>query len=198
MPRILAESHPRISAHCISVRGCVYSNSAAKFWDALAGEIEAVYPVASMALTCLSGEILSRDLLFPAVQLEAFANNAETCAGDELAAALADCALLGPPSGVNIEIRSGGRLAHVQELPRDCVDADIFPYLLCWLLAWSDIDPGEWNAPRVRGCFTARARPSMRTWHFRLCLTSTHLSEGLFRRCLQLEVRDGCPEVVAV
>jgi hypothetical protein len=69
----------------------------------------------------------------------------------------------------------------------DCVDADIFLYLLAWLLEWCELPLSSWNDPKINGSFSA-TDPARRLKYL-LDFTITHapLSEGLFSWRLDLK-----------
>ncbi len=169
------------------VRGVPYANSAARFWQALLQEVRADYPRCdALTLTALMDGPLQPDLLFPTLALEReMQRTAAAGCRDSLAAVIAECELLGLPGGVQLELRDAAEKICLRELPRDCVDAEIFAYLLAWLLDWAEIPDAQWNSEHVTGAISAAAEGTAMA--LRLDLSNTHLSEGLYRRCLLVE-----------
>lgn len=169
------------------VRGVPYANSAARFWLALLQETRADYPGCdAMALTALMDGPLQPDMLFPTLALEReMQRTAASGRRDSLAAVIAECELMGLPGAVQLELRAGAEQVCARELPRDCVDAEIFAYLLAWLLEWAEIPERQWNAEQVSGAIAAAAGSTIMPLH--LNLANTHLSEGLYRRRVLVE-----------
>ncbi len=189
MLRTLADDQNtgRAPVQTLCVRGVPYANSAARFWLALLREVRADYPRCdAMALTALMDGPLQPELLFPTLALEREIQRAAAAGRhDTLAAIIAECELLGLPGGVQLELRAGAEEITRRELPRDCVDAEIFAYLLAWLLDWAEIPDAQWNAEHVSGAISAAAGETAMA--LRLDLSNTHLSEGLYRRRVLVE-----------
>ena len=99
---------------------------------------------------------------------------------------IAELRLLGPPASVHIRVFAGDQAVGPAYALPQYVDADIFPYLLVWLLEWAEIDRHRWGQEWIEGSLTAedRARGVQHEWSF--SLRNEHLSEGLFRRTLSL------------
>ncbi len=191
MSRMLADDkHPGGPAlRPLYVRGVPYANSAARFWLALLQETRSDYPRCdAMALTALMDGPLQPDMLFPTLALEREIQcTAAAGRRESLAAVMAECELLGLPGAVKLELRAGAEQVCVRELPRDCVDAEIFAYLLAWLLEWAEIPERQWNAEQVSGAIAARDAADGTALRLRLNFENTHLSEGLYRRRVLVE-----------
>ena len=170
------------------IRGVPYTNAAAKFWLALMRETRSDYPGSdAMALTASMDGLLQSDMLFPTLALEREIQRAEkTGRRESLAALIAECELFGLPGSVQLDVCSGTEIVSTRTLPCDCVDAEIFAYLLVWLLEWAEIPEREWNADQVSGSIPAgdAGRGVFMPW--RVNLENTHLSEGLYRRRVSL------------
>jgi hypothetical protein len=145
-----------------------------------------------MALTAAMDGLLQSDMLFPTLALEReIQRTAKTGRRESLAALIAECELFGLPGAVQLEVCSGTETVCVRTLPCDCVDAEIFAYLLVWLLEWAEIPEQEWNADQVSGYIPAgdAGRGVFMPWHVKL--ENAHLSEGLYRRRVLLEWERG-------
>lgn len=184
-----ARAAERRGASVLSVQGSAFSNSAAKFWSSLIDEVCSDHPDCdTIILDTLTDTVLSRDLLFPqaALQHELDRHVPFENIRQALRAALADFELIGPPDSVRVRLLSGGVERKKCDLPLDCVDADIFPCLLVWLLEWSEISELIWNHDSVEGSFDASDSDRALQYHLRIALSNEHVSEGLFRRTLTM------------
>ena len=70
--------------------------------------------------------------------------------------AISELELWGPPSSVGVRIRSDDREEYAGVLPIDSIDAESWPYLLVWLLAWAVVPPSLWDLEFVHGEFAAK------------------------------------------
>ena len=170
------------------VGGVRYANSAAKFWPALIDEVQERFPLCThIELDTSTEGPLCRDQLFPLLELE---NDIERLLGADLDELLrqtiAQLELTGPPVAVSIRLRERETELLQQELPPDCVDAEVFPFLVGWMLEWSGVNDGEWNQEIVDGAFTAQDRGRGMEYRVSFHLANRHLSEGLYRRSLSL------------
>ena len=171
------------------VRGRRHANSAAKFWAGLIDEVRQDFPLCTrVALTGIAAGALDARLLHPENALsEQLAELEHLDMREAMRAAVAELDILGPPSAVSITLRSNtGELLHKQ-LPLDCVDADLLPHLLSWLLSWSGIPECLWNNDTVTGAFCADDRRRGRHYAVTFRLAGRHLSEGLYERRIELE-----------
>jgi hypothetical protein len=178
----------RAGCKSLYVRGARYANSAAKFWTALVDEVRERFPPgAQIELETCTGGRLSPDQLFPQLELQRELERlADADLEDVLRQTLAQLELTGPPAPVVIRVRDGETELLLQELPADCVDAEIFPFLVTWLLQWSGVADETWNAESVDGSFAALDRGRRMEYRISFRLANRHLSEGLFRRSLAL------------
>ena len=140
------------------------------------------------------GETFCGDLLYPELEL----NNAARAVAEQ---SLADCLrsiafemeICGSPSAVVIRLYNEEEELLVRELPLDCVDTELFPYLAVWLLEWADVPELSWNAPSLSGLVVAHDRRRSKVYSFDFELLNSPLHEGLFRRTLSMRLqRTGC------
>lgn len=184
--------HPQpgsFGADALWVRGEVFRNSAAKFWSSLADEIASDYPAcSSITISAMTGLPLSRTMLSPASLLELgdFVEEAGVSPEAALREVMAEMKLFGMPGAVRARLFDGEREIAALDMPNDCVDADILPYLLAWLLEWSGVPDDEWSGERVCGEFVAFDRKRRRQYHFKFTITARHVSEGLYLRAADI------------
>jgi len=98
--------------------------------------------------------ILIRSFFFPEIELESDLNQGDlSLAGISEAwqEALADLELYGLPGSVGMCIHYHSGSPVRLTLPMDCVDAEIFLYLLSWLVEWSELPLSSWNEPEIKG-----------------------------------------------
>jgi hypothetical protein len=166
------------------VNGIHYGNAAAKFWSSLIDEVLEDFPQCSMIeLSGLSSARLEHDLLYPQRALEKDMNRlVMTDMETMMKETIAEMEILGPPSAVHIRLGKGSEELYDGNLSIDCVDADIFPYLIVWPLAWAGIPTATWNEERLEGDFTAEDRTRHLTYVIPFALLISHVSEGLYRR----------------
>ncbi len=194
MSRILGNSTEksraeRLGARVWVVRGMRFTNSAAKFWSALIDELAVDYPEGdTLVLDMLTDVCLDRDLLFPenALQRELDQRRSLMNIQEELRETLSQFDLIGVPGAVHVRLVAGGREIRTCDLPQDCVDAEIFPCLLVWLLEWAEVPQCLWNNPSESGDFYAKDRERAVHYRVRFELVSNHVSEGLYQRTLTL------------
>lgn len=180
----------RPGAKALLVQGALFTNTAAKFWSSLIDEVHFDYPDCdAIVLDTLTDALLSKELLFPEAALQ---RDLDKYAyppwriRQALREAIEEFELIGPPDVVRIRLFSGEVETKKCELPVDCVDADIFPCLLVWLLEWSGIPEWLWNDPTVQGDFLAKDHARSVHYHLRVELSNAHVSEGLFQRILKI------------
>jgi len=164
------------------------ANSAAKFWPALLDEILACFPACiRVELTALGAGQLDATKLYPARALAAWLENGgPRDPAAELRQVIAEMELDGPPPAVGVKLFDAARCLYDDLLPAEAVDAEIFLYLLAWLLAWSGVPPDRWRQPQVGGAFGAADVRRRRRYavHFELDQSRSH--EGLTWRVLTL------------
>lgn len=178
----------RIGAKRIFVRGVPFDNAAAKFWSTLLDELVELFPACNeISIEADCGGLLNPELLNPEKSLQAEAEQLKNADArrlfNEIVAALE---VIGPPCPVRIVLRGGGIELEARDLPVDCIDAEIVPFLLVWLLEWGSLVEYAWNNERVAGEFQAEDRARNLEYSFAFALQSRHLSEGLFHRRLDL------------
>ena len=179
----------RLGARGWVVHGMRYANSAAKFWSSLLDELAADYPGCdALELDVLTDANLERDLLFPESVLQHELDRRQSLLSIEeaLRETLSQFDLIGPPGAVHVRLLGDGVETKRCDLPLDCVDADIFPCLLVWLMEWSEIPQCLWNNPSVSGDVSARDRQRSVRYRLQFELINKHVSEGLYQRTLTL------------
>jgi len=169
------------------VNGLPYRHTAAKFWPTLVDEIRRDFPSCTMAeLAAACSGPLERRHLYPELEfqrdLEDLLNkNVE----EEMRNTLAALDITGPPP-VRIRLLAEEDEILSDCLPLDCVDAEIFSYLVAWPLEWGAIPIVQWNNEFLSGEFMGEDRKRGRSYAFSFSLVNRHLSEGLFQRAFSL------------
>jgi len=170
------------------INGIRYANSAAKFWPVLIDEAVATFPECdSMELSASVDHELGREHLYPEIAFEKdllrlLARDTET----EMRKIMAELEVLGPPSSVHVRLLLGEEEALSGELPPDCVDAEIFGFLVAWPLEWAGLPEWMWNRELAEGEFTAEDRDRRRRYDISFELACRHMSEGLYRRSMRV------------
>jgi hypothetical protein len=170
------------------VGGALFANTAAKFWSALIDEVADGFPECDgLRVSAPDERPLDSALLHPESSLErAVRDLAGHDPAQALREAIEEACLFGPPGPVHLVASRGGKVLLEQDLPLACLDADVFPCLLVWLLQWAGVPSFLWNNEFVEGTFDAVDPRRERTCSVRFQLRSTHVSEGLFQRELGL------------
>jgi len=168
------------------VEGVRYANTAAKFWPTLVDEVQEDFPDCTVIeISASLGEDLARKHLFPELAFERELKRLLTSDIHQVMQdVVAEIEILGPPAAVSVRLLCGEREILSRDLPLDCIDAEILPYVLVWLLEWARIPESCWNDETVGGSITAEDRKRHLVYDVLFTLTSRHLSEGLYRRCL--------------
>lgn len=166
-----------------------YDNSAAQFWPAFFGEVRQRHPAADRIVLSAHGNgPLHPGLLMPEHELSQALERID--ASTDFAVALnsiaAEVEAAGPPERVEVSVFGAETLLEKQTVA-DYLDAEIFPFLLVWLLEWSRLNEAAWNRPRLRGGFTADDPDRPLRYRVGFVLESRHLTEGLFHRSLTLQ-----------
>jgi len=194
MARILGDESDKIpaatsKARALIIDGVRFTHAAARFWASLLSEVAADYPDCNaLVFETLAGTVLTRDLLFPETALQRELDRLQPTVRVEqaLQEALAEFEIFGPPGAVQLILLAGDREIRRCQLPLDCVDADIFAYLLAWLMEWAELPESQWNSDRVEGAFPVRDPdlPESRdtaSGRLQFEFTRKHISEGLYR-----------------
>ena len=170
------------------VRGRRYANSAAKFWPSLIDEVQEEHPDCTDLELVAPGEgTLGEADLHPEIGFrESLSRLLERDMVRTMRDTLAEMELLGPPGEVCIRLLAGSRELATQALPLDCVDAEIFSYLLVWPLEWAGVPAAMWNNEFVQGEFSGEDRERGLVYEVSFVLTNRHLSEGLYQRKLSV------------
>jgi len=170
------------------INGLPYRHTAAKFWPTLIDEVNEGFRTCTLVeLAAACSGPLKRHHLYPELvfqrDLEDLLNkNIE----EELQNTLAALDVTGPPPAVRIRLLEDESEILSDILPLDCVDAEIFTYLIAWPLEWCEIPPAKWNNEFLSGEFLAEDRKRGCVYPFSFSLVNRHLSEGLFERVLSV------------
>jgi len=170
------------------VNGLPYRHTAARFWPTLIDEVLEGFPSCTMIeLVAACSGLLERRHLYPELEfqkdLEDLLNkNTE----EEMLNTLAALDVTGPPPAVRIRLLDDEREILSECLPLDCVDAEIFTYLVAWPLEWGTIPGTQWNNEFLSAGFSAEDRRRKLAYNLSFSLVNRHLSEGLFERTLRL------------
>jgi len=189
MARILGNASDKLpavisKARALIIGGVRFTHAAARFWASLLSEVAADYPDCNaLVFETLAGTVLTRDLLFPEMALQRELDRLQPAIPIEqaLKEALAEFEIFGPPGAVQLSLLADDREIRRCQLPLDCVDADIFAYLLTWLMEWAELPESQWNSDRVEGTFPARDPDSTASGRVQFEFTRIHISEGLYR-----------------
>ncbi len=189
------------SSNVLVVGGVHYANSAAKFWPKFLDEVKGRHPrVDQVELKAPGDGVLHPGLLIP----EEMVSDAMGRMDEEMDFSLAmqgiaaELEAVGPPSAVEMTVFDNTTVLETKECT-DGLDAEIFPFLLVWLLEWSCLTEAAWNRTRVGGAFEATDPDRGFQYRIRFYLTNKHLREGLFLRSLTLSwsrIAVPCAEVV--
>lgn len=193
MARLINRKHDKTlpdkpGTQWLFVRGVRYSNTAAKFWPSLIDEVREDFPDCSMIeLAASTSADLGPEQLFPEIIFERDIHHLLTMDMEEVMRnTLAELEILGPPSSVQIRLLSGEEELLSSALPLDCIDAEIFPFLIVWLLEWAGIPESQWNNEFLQGDITAEDTRRRLVYQMSFSLKNSHLSEGLYRRSISL------------
>ncbi|MCX6993535.1 MAG: hypothetical protein NT011_10400 [Kiritimatiellaeota bacterium] len=189
MARILGDASDKLpaatsKARALLIGGVRFTHAAARFWASLLSEVAADYPDCNaLVFKTLAGTVLTRDLLFPEMALQRELDRLQPTVPIEqaLKEALAEFEIFGPPGSVQLSLLADDREIKRCQLPLDCVDADIFAYLLTWLMEWAELPESQWNSDRVEGAFPIRDPDSTLSGRVQFEFTRSHISEGLYR-----------------
>jgi hypothetical protein len=189
MARILGDESDKLpaataKARALLIGGVRFTHAAARFWASLLSEVAADYPDCNaLVFETLAGTVLTRDLLFPEMALQRELDRLQPTVPIEqaLKEALAEFEIFGPPGTVQLSLLADDREMRRYQLPLDCVDADIFAYLLTWLMEWAELPESQWNSDRVEGAFPVRDPDSTVSGRVQFEFTRSHISEGLYR-----------------
>jgi hypothetical protein len=189
MARLLTESDEStldapFGARELCVEGEVYGNSAAKFWSSLVDEVVSEFPGSdTVVLKTSVATQLRPSLLYPENALQRdFDDLANTNLEEVIRETTAELELMGQPARVVVSLMSGGKQTHQQILKREFVDADVYVYLLSWLLKWAEVPSEHWNDTSLDTSLLASDLGRDISYEFDLSVLNTHLSEGLYER----------------
>ncbi|MBN2302002.1 MAG: hypothetical protein JXN60_05740 [Lentisphaerae bacterium] len=176
------------SIESLSVNDTSYTHTAAKFWPSLIDEVHEDYPACScIRLSAPISDALSRRHLTPGDTLaDQLAGLMDTSIEDVMNETLAELKILGPPPCVHIQLFNGRIQILSQDLPTECVDASLFPYLLVWPLEWAGIPSDNWNMKSVSGTFTAKDKKRGLAYKMSFSVSRTLMSEDLYMQSINL------------
>ena len=166
------------------VRTIPYSNAAAKFWSGLLDEVAADFPPQAMvALSAPTGGWLTPEQLTPE---RVGHQDLDNLANEDLRQAYTDAVstldLIGPPPQTRLRIQLPDADLPLLTQSLEVLDAEILPFLLVWLLEWSNVPEVLWNEPSVHGRFLADDPSRHLRYRVAFRLANQHLREGLFQR----------------
>ncbi len=177
-----------LGASKLIVNGTVYHNSAAKFWSALLDELIVEFPRCDgAALQCIDERPLSRDLLRPQKSFEESLDRIRPVdVARLLAETIQELELFGPPQAVRLRLYHREREFLYRELPLECLDSEVFPFLLVWLLVWAELPEALWDQTDLNGSFTAEDPQRKLCYNVSYQLQTRDISEGLLERRVNL------------
>ena len=172
----------------IVIGGALCTNTAGRFWVTLLHEIHWSFPgYGGLELRAACSGPLSAAVLDPAASL---AREMERLRTQDVKVLLYDTiaqlAIDGPPPPVRARIAADGKPTVSRDIPPDCLDAELFRYVLAWLLKWAGITHHLWDAERLYGGFAA-ADGARRVYTVRFDVRNQHVSEGLYQRTVALD-----------
>lgn len=94
--------------------------------------------------------------------------------------------MFGSPPPVQIRVMETSLECYSSQLPPDSVDAETLTYLIAWLLEWGRVPHDTWNCDELDSQFVARDPDRGVAYHIAFNITCRHLSEGLYRRTVDL------------
>jgi hypothetical protein len=165
-----------------------FANTAAKFWPRLIEEVVRAYPrFTVVALNALATGELDSDQLYPDRALERDLRRlVKTSLTASMEKVIAELDLFGPPAAVAIRIFQEDEEAYADVLPLDSVDADTWPNLLVWLLAWAEVPASQWNPEFVQGEFEAEDPDRGTRYAVTFDLDNRLIDRGFYQRTLLL------------
>ena len=200
MSRILRHETPDdpivlFGARSLFIGGEEYENTASKFWSGLIDEAIEDYPGCDGIALATTGSLsLSADLLFPVNELQREIDRGEFVSlEDAMRQAEEDLAMFGRPAGVQVVLYAGESKIRGGELPRDCIDANVFGYLMAWLFQWGAIPELMWNDETLGGGITAADLARKLAYRISFAFRNRHLSEGLYDRSVTISFSRGKP-----
>jgi len=94
--------------------------------------------------------------------------------------------MFGAPPPVQIRVMETSLERYSGQLPPDSVDAETLTYLIAWLLEWGRVPHDVWNRDELDAQFVARDSDRGVAYHIAFNINCRHLSEGLYRRTVDL------------
>ncbi len=166
------------------VRTIPYNNAAAKFWSGLLDEVAADFPPqAAVVLSAPTGGWLTPEQLTPERVVQ---QDLDNLSNEDMRQAYTDAIstldLIGPPPQTTLRIQLPDEPLPMLTQALEVLDAEILPFLLVWLLEWSNAPEVLWNEPAVHGRFLADDPVRHLRYRVAFHLSNQHLREGLFQR----------------
>lgn len=174
--------------HWLRADGIRYTNSAAKFWAGLLDEARDEYPDSTtIELAAPVSEGFEPKHLFPELMLgKEFTRLLTADFHEALADAIKELEMLGPPAAIHARLWAGQKEILSRDLPYDCVDAELFPFLAVWPLTWAHIPCALWDSDYVHGAINALETAHGGLYRVGLVLARKHIGDGLYQVCLSL------------
>ncbi len=192
MARLLTSSHDsepiEFGAKAWCVQGITFNNTAAKFWSHLIDELLHDFSQCSrFILRAPSVLPLTSSMLYPELAIqEVIERMIKSNIQKDWQEILSETEIFGLPNSVIIHLFHGETDMGIKELSLESVDSEIFPFLLVWLLKWSEIATDLWQNDSIAGNF--QAADLSRGWGYDLNFTirHDHVHEGLYQRSIHL------------
>jgi len=166
------------------VRTIPYNNAAAKFWSGLLDEMISDFPAqATVTLSAPTGGWLTPEQLTPERVVQ---HDLDNLTSEDVRQAYTDAIstldLIGPPPQTILRIQLPDAELPLLTESLEVLDAEILPFLLVWLLEWSNVPEVHWNEAAVHGRFLADDSVRHLRYRVNFRLANQHLREGLFQR----------------
>jgi len=182
----------QFGAPCWATGGVFHSNSATRFWSGLVEELLRRFPAGEQfeLIVCPACDLLP-DMLFPGrLDVTQWEGIADEELRRQFSRTLAELEVLGEPPVVRLRVLdSTAQCVSDTNLSPECVDADLFPFLLVWLLKWAGIPESDWNNDGLSGKFEAESLPGNRRFHLGFHLATENVAEELERWVLGVQYR---------
>lgn len=178
-------------ASTLRINGTLFGNTASKFWSHLLDELLHDFSTCDrIILSAPSTSNLNRSMLQPEAGLQTTLEGLSMLnLRDQWNEVMAEMEILGPPSPVRLRLLNGDD--HQEEvagnLSLESVDAEIFPFLIVWLLEWAKIAEKNWQDNLINGRFQAEDLNRKFIYKLNFTLHHDHVHEGLYQHTLNLQ-----------
>lgn len=178
-------------ARGLRIGGSFYANAAAKFWAGFFTELTRDFPDCDeAAFRCTTDHRLQPAMLDPQHALQEALEALEgTRLEDVVREAEIELEAAGPPAAVEIQLLGECKTLLACDLPIECIDNEIFPLLLVWILQWAGVSHLLWNDDVVHGAFHAHDPVRDAGFAIALQLQNTHRAEELYGRELVIRLQ---------